>query len=338
MKNQNEKVLKKEFYRKEFMSSLIIFLASLACYFIVMKCSGRNIRDLDFSSGLLFSPALCVIFITISFLMSLLFYLIKKENLLGIIYTIQVCAAGYFIMEILYQYFHFTIPVPQNPPWLSAWVFNFNTYLFHRAHQYIAMAFIIILLYHNSEKREGTTLKAGNINITSDFLGPKKILSWKLIALRLAGMFMFFSVIFLILKLKLGKLDMNEIKNSIYMFMFIPLFLGAVNHSFIEELLFRGIFLSRFKSLMDEKYANYLQAILFGLFHSQFLAIFSSPVTGNGGGMGIAILIQLFILIIYTFLGWILGRSALETGGMGTSTFIHASIVVSIYLSKGFIY
>ena len=264
------------------------------------------------------------------------FNLIGLKNAGSIIYSLQVCAAGYFVMELFYKFIHFTVAVPENPEWFARWITNFNLYLFHRSHQYIAIIVILLLLYRNSIERAGTTLRVGNIEYISHFLGPKKPLSWKLIALRLSSMFFGFSALFLFLKCRTGTVSLQETFNNLYMI--VPLFLGALNHSFIEELLFRGIFLSYFSRVMNEKYGNFLQALLFGLFHSQFIAIFNSLFLGDTGGFIGALIVQMFILTVYTFLGWIFGRSALETRGIGISTFIHTSIVMSIYLSKGFIY
>ena len=321
----------------EYIPSIIIFLISLLSYPALMLLAGRSIYDTNFLSGLLFSPQLCMIFIIIAFVLTITFHFTGKKKLSDITYTVQVCAAGYFLMEIFYMFIHFTLPLPESSSWISAWIFNFNIYLFHRSHQYIALAFIIFILYRKG--RTGTTLYKGNINFRSNFLGPEKIRSWKEIAIWLTELLIGFSILFLILRIKTGGVVFTELKNSIYTLLFIPLFLGALNHSFIEELLFRGIFLSRFKELMTEKKANYLQAILFGLFHTQFYDIISAMTAGGEAGkILIAVLIQIAILAVYTFVGWILGRSALETKGIAISTSIHTSIVIATYISKGLIY
>lgn len=198
------------------------------------------------------------------------------------------------------------------------------------------MIFIIIVFYIREGSREGTTLHFGNINVISNFLGKEKPMKWKIIALRLGAIFLFFSILFLCLKIKTGKMQISDLYNNLYMF--VPILLGAINHPFIEELLFRGIILSRFSKFISENRSNYLQAVLFGLFHSQFIYMFISMDRGDIKGFFIAFLIQIFNLTVYTFLGWIFGRAAIETKGIAIPAFLHTAIVISIYLSKGLIY
>ncbi|HPZ10188.1 MAG TPA: CPBP family intramembrane metalloprotease [Candidatus Eremiobacteraeota bacterium] len=317
-----------------FLFSLILLFGTTIGYLLVMTITKQGMPTIDIilSSGRLFSPELCLIFIIFTFLLILLFNFLRGlKRLCPIIYTIQICATGYFILEIIYQFVHFTLPLPQGPEWLIDWFTNFNIYLLDRSHQYIALIFILIVFYFTIPRLQDTTLHVGNINYLSNFLDPKKPAKWRVIAIRIAGWFFLFSIVFLLLKHKTGELTQN-------LYMIFPLFLGALNNSFIEEFLFRGIFLSHFKEIIDSPYANYLQAILFGLFHSQFIAIFHSIFSGDMSGFLGGLLTQLGILIIYTFLAWIFGRSALETGGIGTSTFMHTCVVMAIYLSKGMTY
>lgn len=283
-------------------------------------------------SGLLFPPELCIIFMfLLCFLMLLFMFLPVKSGISSVLYTLQICAAGYFFIEIFYHFIHFAVPVPAGTTWFSEWIKNINIYLLHRSHQYIGLIFMLIVFFRTSSQREGSTLHGGNINYISGFLDPKRPLPWKYIALKLAGYFFIFSIMAFLLRHKGGLVLQN-------LYMIIPLFLGALNNSFIEELLFRGIFLSRFKSVIDEKYANYLQALLFGLFHSQFIYLSVAISSGDMKGFLLGFLIQIAILVIYTFIGWIFGRASLETGGIGLSTFMHTCIVMAIYLSKGLVY
>ncbi len=331
MNQKNEK-------RKIFLTSIIPLAVSVIIYLCIKLPSGSlslmdilSMNNLLYS-GLLFPPELCIIFMfLLSFLLLLFMFLPVKNGTASVLYTLQICAAGYFLIEIFYQFIHFVVPVPASPGWISHWINNINMYLLHRSHQYIGLIFMLIVFFRTSSQREDSTLKGGNINYISGFLDPKRPLPWKYIALKLAGYFFIFSIMAFLLRHKGGLVLQN-------LYMIVPLFLGALNNSFIEELLFRGIFLSRFKSAIDEKYANYLQALLFGLFHSQFIYLSIAISSGDIKGFLIGLLIQTGILIIYTFIGWIFGRASLETKGIGLSTFMHTCIVMAIYLSKGLVY
>jgi len=331
MNENNEK-------RKIFLTSLIPLAVSVIIY-LCIKIPSHRLSLIDIISmnnllysGLLFPPELCIIFMFLLCLLMLIFmFLPVKSSVNSVLYTLQICGAGYFLTEIFYQFIHFTIPVPADSTWISNWINNINMYLLHRSHQYIGLIFMLIVFFRTPSRREGSTLHGGNINYISGFLDPGRPLPWKYIALKLAGYFFIFSIMAFLLRHKGGLVLQN-------LYMVFPLFLGALNNSFIEELLFRGIFLSRFKSVIDEKYANYLQALLFGLFHSQFIYLSVALSSGDTKGFFIGLLIQTGILIIYTFIGWIFGRASIETKGIGLSTFMHTCIVMAIYLSKGIVY
>jgi membrane protease YdiL (CAAX protease family) len=331
MEKNNEK-------RKFFLLSLIPMAVCIIVYLCLKLLSGgldfRDIISMNnlLYTGLLFPPELCIAFMFLSCLLMVLFiFLPVTSGISSVIYTLQICAAGYFIIEIFYHFIHFAVPVPVGTTWISEWIKNINIYLLHRSHQYIGLIFMLIVFFRTSSQREGSTLHGGNINYISGFLDPKRPLPWKYIALKLAGYFFIFSIMAFLLRHKTG-----DVINNLYMV--VPLFLGALNNSFIEELLFRGIFLSSFKSVIDEKYANYLQALLFGLFHSQFIYLSIAISSGDKKGFLLGFLIQVAILTIYTFIGWIFGRASLETKGIGLSTFMHTCIVMAIYLSKGLVY
>jgi membrane protease YdiL (CAAX protease family) len=90
--------------------------------------------------------------------------------------------------------------------------------------------------------------------------------------------------------------------------------LYALWNCLVEELLFRGMLMGLLAGPAGSGWANRIQAVIFALSHVD-------PFSWLASGIRVLVL---------AFLGWLFGRAAIETKGIGASWIIHSMIVLAI--------
>lgn len=101
----------------------------------------------------------------------------------------------------------------------------------------------------------------------------------------------------------------------------VPILITVLANGFREELLYRGIFLKKYESLLGSKSANLLQAIIFSLSHS---------VAGMGSEAytPYTVVLVLFTLVLGLAWGFVMQR----TNSIWGSVLFHAGSDISIFL------
>jgi membrane protease YdiL (CAAX protease family) len=287
---------------------LIVSLVVLACLFFYWRVFGipqvyfQYLNDYIYVIG-----ALWVLTLACSLLP-------PTHRLAQIIAPLLLGIAGYSLLEILFK--HFCIKIPPNPDHrLDIIISDLNYYFIHRSYQYIPLLLMLVVLFRKKEDREGSLLKGGDWNVETDVLGGKEKVAWKKVVLKVSLTTFLLAIVALILRVKLSLL-MRPLGDQLIL---IPSnILGALNNCFIEEILFRGILLSIFSRALGNKWGNILQAFLFGLVHfpSFNMAHYIAKI------------------IVFSFIGWLFGRAAIETGGIKSSWTMHSMIVLSMYMAQ----
>jgi membrane protease YdiL (CAAX protease family) len=222
--------------------------------------------------------------------------------------------SGYALLEIIYN--RFCIKLPSSPfHVLDIIISDTNYYFIQRSYQYIPLLLMFIVLFWKKEDRDTSLLRGGDWNVETDVLGGNQRVRWKKVVLRISFTTFVLAIAALLLRLKLSML-IRPLPDQL---MLIPSnFLGAINNCFIEEFLFRGMLLSIFSRAIGNKWGNILQAFLFGLVHFPSFNMVH----------------YIAKIIVFSFVGWLFGRAALETGGIKSSWTIHSIIVISMYVAQ----
>lgn len=228
----------------------------------------------------------------------------------------------YSLVEFLYA--SFPMSLPRWIPLPSEVIENLNGYFFHRSHQYLVVSILLLLFFRKPQSIQTSFLKWGDLRrearlVSSPPLsgrqtrsqasdtGLRASVTWRAFLIRLM-------VLIAMVTALLRLLRSHGWGSPAILFCNL---LGAVNNSAIEELLFRGIFLSVAAPLFGPLWGNLFQALSFGLLHQAL-----SPVQYLAQAGTLA------------FLGWLFGRATLETGGIGWSFLLHSTLVAGIFLSK----
>lgn len=278
-------------------------------YFFLSKNYGLNTSFYFFSFSFYFKW----IILTLSTLIFSLFF--KRTRHLNSIWAVLTLLGwGYLMAEIAFHEF------PLNIPYIfgisTEVISHLNNYFINRSYQYIPLVLLYVFLLKNNKegKSESHYIHIGDISNKTRFLGRNEPDSWIGVCLRIntylaivLGISIFFSFCH----------NFGSVKVHNYS-LIIPLILYALNNCFIEEALFRGLFLKVFKDSLGERAGNFLQALFFGLIHFPSLNMFN----------------YILKVVIFTFLGWIWGRATLETRGIFCSWFLHVGIVIAIGLRE----
>gem|GEM_PF-1122905 len=252
-------------------------------------------------------------FLIILVALSLLFRPLSNAG--QVLAVILLFFTGYALLEIIYFKFPLILPSDPHNRMTNLIYGDLTLYFFHRCYQYIPIAILIIVLFPTGRERLESLVKAGNWNILTGILDSKNPRSWEGVVRRIGLMTLCLAVIALLLRLKLHNL-MRPFEDQAVLFP--SNVLGAVNNCFIEELIFRGIFLSVFVKALGVRWGVFLQALLFGLVHFPSF----NPLH------------YLAKVVVFTFLGWLFGRASVETGGIKTSWCLHSIIVISMYVAQ----
>lgn len=244
---------------------------------------------------------------------------------------------GYSVADMIYSHFRIALPGVQNAS-LNLIYGDLNGYFFNRCYQYLPILLMILVLFPSRNDRESSLLKFGNWNMETGTIDKNNPMPWKRVVLRISSFALIMAFIALALRVMTSEKFGAGLHNGISSWLdfllntrfgalrpiheqltLIPSnVLGAVNNCFIEELIFRGILLTVFCRVIGDKWGNVLQAFLFGLVHFPSFNFWH----------------YLAKIIVFSFLGWLFGRAAIETGGIKSSWSIHSAIVISMYVAQ----
>ncbi|MCL5774179.1 MAG: CPBP family intramembrane metalloprotease [Firmicutes bacterium] len=222
-------------------------------------------------------------------------------------FTFCAWASCYLLIEILYNVFTFNLKTGN--PGLLPIIDNLNTYFLNRSYQWPLLILLIFILFPDKKARMESFIHFGDVKAPSDLTQNKRswfyFLNFWIIAI-------VFSALFMIYKKSAG----ITLGRAAY-YSLIPLFLGAMNNSIIEEVLFRGVLLSRFSEVLGPVRGNLLQAVLFSFMH------FNLELAGA------KLIMQ---TILFLFLGWFWGKSTLQTKGIFVPFIMHSTLVMAMWV------
>jgi len=178
---------------------------------------------------------------------------------------------------------------------------------------------MIIALFLLRGSRQRFFLQVGDTAAPAEpvgWLGMKPGETWK----RHGRIFAFFislgTLAFLVIA---GRPSLDGISRALP---FLPaILLAATLNAFNEEMTYKASFLAVLEDVVGKRQALYLMAALFGIFH-----FYGVPY----GVIGV---------VMATFLGWLLGKSMLETRGLFWAWFIHflQDVLIFIFLAIGLV-
>lgn len=197
---------------------------------------------------------------------------------------------------------------------------SFNVYMLSEQVLKLIIALVIIaFLFILKKKRESFFLTRGDTRALVEpikWLGVKSGEKWNKFGAILTVCISLGTLTFLVIA---GRPPLNIIVKTLP---FLPaVLLAAAMNAFYEEMTYKASFLAVLEDAVGKQQALLLMAVLFGLLH-----YYGVPY----GIIGV---------IMATFLGWILGKSMLETRGLFWAWFIHfwQDVLIFGFLAIGFI-
>jgi len=227
---------------------------------------------------------------------------------------------GYGIMEIAYSRITVRLGLTLADPAWQAFFGNLDTYFLDRSYQYLALTVLAYALFLSFGEGMAFYTRVGDLTVPTTLLGGAEPMPWRRAGGRIAGMIVVLGLANLFLRFPFAA----DGATVVY---FLALVLGGSNNSFIEELLFRGLLLPAFLVRASPGVANWLQAALFSVIHWSYV----------GDGTWQPVLQEAGKLTLYLGIGWLFGRAAMETRGIGVSTVLHALITAVIWASLTFV-
>lgn len=221
---------------------------------------------------------------------------------------------GYALMELFYGAINLRLGWAVPGSFWAPLFGELDTYVFDRSYQYIALAVLFALLRFGLGGSFKSFLEPGDVSRETLILGAEQPMPWRRACLRLCVMLIGLAALGLLARPQLS-FDPARWPS------FFGRVLGGTNNSFIEELLFRGMLLPALLVRLGAGPANWLQAVLFSVIHWSYV----------GDGTWGPIQQEAVKLGLYTGIGLLFGRAALETRGIGISTLLHALITISIW-------
>ena len=237
-----------------------------------------------------------------------------------IILSLQVFILGYCGAEIVYRLFHPKLSVAFRHSSFAISFLHLDYYFIHRLYQLIPLAVMLVFFFSYPKGTFIHYFRPGDWDAATNFRKRrqdtwKKMVIFFLTVLLVA--FILSAIISLFLPTPAKNADILKVPN--WWTLLIPMMLYAFTGAFIEESLFRGIFLPVFSRFLGER-GNLYQAFLFGGIHFDI----TRPD------------ISFMKLILFTFLGYIWGRAAKETGGIGCGMVMHFAIILMLELKSNF--
>lgn len=260
----------------------------------------------------------CINLISVIFIIVLILFLMNRFNgALEILSFLLLMITGYAYSEVIYARFPINIDFSHQAGVCKMVIDEINNYLIHRSYQYFPLLYIF-LIYFSFGKNDDFKEKYfhfGDWNQITELFDKSKPVSWKKALLRFSLISLALSILILFFRYKMNML----IRPVAFEVVLLPFdVLGAANNCFVEEFIFRGMMLTVFAGAVGTKWGNFIQAFLFGLIH--FPSFSPLHLTAK--------------IIVFTFIGWIFGRAAIETKGIKTSWVFHTVIVASLYIAQ----
>ncbi len=223
---------------------------------------------------------------------------------------------AYGCLEVVFSY----LPPPETgwvsppTPWM---VFTRELYNYagNRALQILPIAIVGVLLSRFLSRHWRHRLQLGQVNAETTILGGAQAQPWKQVAARLAA---YMSIVLI------GFLAARGVTTggSERLLLFSSRLIGGSVNSLVEELLFRGILQPVFETFVTLGAANALQAGFFAVIHFGYIESMTLSAVAPEVGR----------ILLYTLIGWFLGRAARETNGLLVPWFFHALITASIWV------
>jgi membrane protease YdiL (CAAX protease family) len=221
-----------------------------------------------------------------------------------------IIVSSYAASEIIYRAFPVSMPAGVADILDSETINHFENFFLHRLFHIIPLSAGISLFYMYPSGYFRTFLKFGSLMAKTNIIyGKDKFRTWYETVSWFAA---WTAAVFLVLSIY--TLWQNSFKLQLPAGIIPAFMLYAVWNCFVEETLFRGIFLSVFSKVMNIEHAILIQAFLFGVVHID-------PSDAR---------LSIIKIILFTFLGWFFGRASKETGGIGASFIMHTLLVAGI--------
>ena len=223
-----------------------------------------------------------------------------------------------FLVLTIVQWLVFTLI--GNVPFIKAWLDHpsFNIYMLTELTlKLIITTLIILFLFIIKKDRRSFFLAKGDISAPVEpirWLGVSTGENWKKFGLILSLCISLGTLTFLIIA---GRPPLDIVIKALP---FLPaVLLAATMNAFNEEMTYKASFLSVLESPVGRNQALLLMSAFFGILH-----YYGIPY----GIIGV---------VMATFLGWILGKSMLETRGMFWAWFIHfwQDVLIFAFLAIG---
>jgi membrane protease YdiL (CAAX protease family) len=221
---------------------------------------------------------------------------------------------AYAAMELVYQRMTLRLPLTGTSPAAVAFLGQVNGYVLDRSYQYFAILALWLLLRLALAPTWTSRVQPGDPRQETTILGGDQPMPWSRVARRLTAMIILLAGAGAFLRFT-GTFDGRLAA------LLGGRFLGGFNNSLIEEIVFRGLLLPAFLLPLGPTGANWLQAAFFSVNHYSFIEEWAL----------LPVAIESCRLLFYLGIGWFLGRSTLETGGIGISTYLHFLITAAIW-------
>ncbi|MCL5036569.1 MAG: CPBP family intramembrane metalloprotease [Chloroflexi bacterium] len=291
---------------------VVVVLASIAAIILLWYPEGKQFQG----GGVFFTfDAFKRVILVNLFWIIVLAFMPRLVVFLDVFLFIQVFFLGFFSAQVIYK-----IYPPQIswfsffPDWAQSYMASHGTV---RAYLFIPVIFFLVFYLTYPPGRFRSLLSVGNFSKMTKLLG--KPMTWGAVAKRfllyLGGFLLLFLVIRAVSNQGFAFSGAFSAWDGISRLIAIAVYAGIV--ALCEETIYRGIFLSVLADSFKPAIAIIIQAILFSIIHYMP----GQPVYISAGA-----------LLIYGFLGWILGKAAWETGGLGAGFLIHFSIITSLAL------
>ena len=223
-----------------------------------------------------------------------------------------------FVVLVGVEWFVFT-KIDQLP-FYQSWLNNpsFNVFMLaDQSLRLIVTLIIIVALFVLRKTRNAFFLVKGDTNALTEpvnWMGIKPGERWKQVGRNFSVILSLGTLTFLILA---GRPPLDIVLRALP---FLPaILIAAMLNAFNEEMTYKASFLSVLENVVGRQHALWLMAAYFGIGH-----FYGIPY----GVIGV---------LMAGFLGWFLGKSMLETRGMGWAWFIHfwQDVLIFAFLAIG---
>jgi hypothetical protein len=240
---------------------------------------------------------------------------------------LSVFVLGYFAAEVLYRSFHpkLSLMYRSSPQILT--LYHLDYFFIHRLYQFIPLLFLGLLFKSYPRGYFIQYLRWGDWNAVCDtrhlITGKQKSRTWREISLFFLAILACGLIIFAVMTylFNVPPRIAKPIGAGGVLPLLSAIFLYAVTAAIVEESFFRGFFLSLFSKVMGDEKGNIYQALIFGALHIDITSPIRSAVK----------------LIVFSFIGWLWGKAAKETGGIGCSLMMHFGVLIALELRVYFL-